>query len=88
MTAASKQALDDFARVVRVHATLALTKHLSHAKVDIGPSRRDFSAGTILHWVAKDHSANQIDNIPGVKNVRADLTNLPPNLGFDVWVVV
>ena len=35
MTAASKQAFDDFALVARVHATPALTKDLSHAKVDM-----------------------------------------------------
>lgn len=85
MTPASKQAFDDFTLASRVPATLVFGNDLSHARFDIKAHQGEISvSGTIPHWVSENHIANQIGNIPGVKNVRADLTNLPPNLGFDV----
>ena len=45
-------------------------------------------AGVVAQALGYEHIANQIGSIPGAKNGRADLTNLRPNLGFDVWVVV
>lgn len=84
MTPASKQAFEDFALASRVHATLAFAKNLSHARFDIKARQGDILiSGTIPDWVSEDHIAKQIRNIPGVKNVRADLVNLTPALGLD-----
>lgn len=85
MTPASKQTFEDFALVSRVHATLALANDLSHAKVDIKAQQGEISvSGTIPHWGSENHIVSQIRNIPGVRNVRTDLTKLPPDLGFDM----
>jgi len=84
MTPASKQAFEDFALASRVHATLALAKDLSHARIDIKAHQGEILvSGTIPDWVSEDHISEQIRNIPGVKNVRADLVNLSPALGLD-----
>ena len=84
MTPASKQAFEDFALASRVHATLALTKDLSHAHIDIKAHQGEIVvSGTIPDWLSEDHIREQIRNIPGVKNVRADLVNLSPALGLD-----
>jgi hypothetical protein len=50
-------------------------------------SRKEL-AGAVARASGYGHIANHIDSIPGAKNVRADLINLPLNLGFDVQVVV
>lgn len=83
MTPASKQAFEDFALSSRVHATLALSLDLSHARVEVKANGGDVSvSGTIPEWISEQQVLAQIEKIPGIKNVRADLTTLPSNLGL------
>jgi len=83
MTPASKQAFDDFALSSRVHATLALSQDLSQVRVEVKANGGDISvSGTIPEWISEQQVLAQIQKIPGIKNVRADLTTLPSNLGL------
>jgi len=83
MTPASKQAFENFALSSRVHATLALSQELSHARVEVKANGGDISvSGTIPEWISEQQVVAQIQKIPGIKNVRADLTTLPSNLGL------
>ena len=77
MTSASKQAFEDFALASRVRATLRLTHDLSHARVDIKANQGEISiSGTIPYWVSETDIVEQIQKIPGVKDVKADLATL------------
>lgn len=83
MTPGSKQAFEDFALASRVKATLLLGNDLSNSRFDVKAHEGNVEvSGTIPDWVSDDHIAKQISNIPGVKSVTTDLTNLSPTLGL------
>jgi cytidylate kinase len=83
MTPASKQAFEDFALASRVKATLLLGNDLSNSRFEVKAHDGNVEVtGTIPDWVSDDHIAKQISNIPGVKSVTTDLTNLSPSLGL------
>jgi len=77
MTTTSKQAFEDFALAARVRATLGHTDNLSHARFDIKANEGAISiSGTIPLWLSEIDIVEQIRNIPGVKDVKADLAPL------------
>jgi len=81
MTAASKQAFANFALAARVRATLALSNDLSHARIEVKAADGNVElSGTIPEWISERQVVAQIQKIPGVKNVNADLTTLVTNL--------
>jgi cytidylate kinase len=83
MTAESKQALNDFALKSRVHATLSLANDLTHGRIHIDARDGAISiAGTIPDWISEPYLIEQIQKIPGVKNVNADLVPLTTGLGL------
>jgi len=83
MTAASKQAFENFALASRVRATLALAEDLSQVRVDVDANDGEILvSGTVPEWVTAGQVVNRIEAIPGIKQVRADLTTLPTSLGM------
>ena len=84
MTPASKQAFEDFGLASRVKATLLLGNDLSGSRFDVKAQDGNVAvSGTIPDWVSDDHIVKQVSNIPGVKSVTTDLTNLSPSLGIE-----
>jgi osmotically-inducible protein OsmY len=84
MTPASKQAFEDFALASRVKATLLLGNDLPHSRLEVKAHDGNVEVtGMIPDWVSDDHIAKQVSNIPGVKSVKTDLTNLSPSLGIE-----
>jgi len=83
MTAASKQAFENFALASRVRATLALAEDLSQVRVDVDANDGEILvSGTVPEWVTAGQVVTRIEAIPGIKQVRADLTTLPASLGM------
>ena len=81
MTAASKQEFANFALATRIRATLALSNDLSHARIEVKADDGNIElSGTIPEWISDRQVVAQIQKIPGVKNVNADLTTLLTNL--------
>ena len=83
ITTASRHAFEAFALASRVHATLIHTNDLSQGRVSITANAGEISiSGTLPDWISEEHIVAQIRKVPGVKAVRADLTNLLPTLGL------
>ena len=83
MTPASKQAFENFALALQVRATLALADDLSQVRVEVKASEGDiFVSGTVPEWITARQVVAHIETIPGIKQVRADLTTLPSSLGM------
>lgn len=83
MTPGSKQAFENFALASRVRATLALAEDLSQVRVDVKADNGDVNVvGTVPEWLTARHVIAQIEAIPGIKHVHADLTTLPSSLGM------
>ena len=84
MTSESKQAFQDFALRSRVYATLSLANDLTHGRVEVSARDGQISiSGTIPDWVSDSYIIDQIAKIPGVKNIKADLTPLTTGLGLN-----
>lgn len=85
VTPASRQAFADFSLASRVRARLAFGSHLSDAAFDVKVREGEISvSGAIPYGVSDDRVISEIAKVPGVVNVKAQLTNLPPHVGFDV----
>lgn len=83
MTPASKQAFENFALATRVRATLALAEDLSQVRVEVKANDGDiFVSGTVPEWITAKQVITHIEAIPGIKQVRSDLTTLPSSLGM------
>ena len=83
MTAESRQAFQDFTLKSRVLATLALSNDLTHGRIEASARDGEISiSGTIPDWISESYIIDQIAKIPGVKNVKADLTPLTTGLGL------
>jgi cytidylate kinase len=80
----SRRQFEDFALAALVHAALLLSGDLAQARVDIKASNGNvYVSGTIPDWISEEQIVAKIINLPGVKHVRTDLTNLPPTLGLN-----
>jgi osmotically-inducible protein OsmY len=83
MTPASKRAFENFALASRVRATLALAEDLSQVRVEVDANDGDILvSGTVPEWVTARQVVTHIAAIPGIKQVRANLTTLPASLGM------
>ena len=83
MTPASKRAFENFALAARVRATLALAEDLSQVRVEVDANDGDILvSGTVPEWVTARQVITHIEAIPGIKQVRANLTTLPASLGM------
>ena len=83
MTPASKQAFENFALASRVRATLALAENLSQVRVEVKANDGAVTvSGTVPEWVTAQQVIAQIEAIPGIKHVSADLATLPSSLGM------
>lgn len=84
MNAVSKQAFEDFALASRVQAALVHAKDLSQARIDTKANQGEILlSGTIPDWVSEEDIVAQVRKIPGVRAVRADLTNFSPTFGLN-----
>jgi len=83
MTPVSKRAFENFALASRVRATLALAEDLSQVRVEVNADDGNILvSGTVPEWVTASQVVTHIEKIPGIKQVRADLTTLPTSLGM------
>jgi cytidylate kinase len=83
VTAASKQAFEDFTLKSRILATLSLSNDLTHGRIDISARNGEIGlSGTIPDWLSENYIVDQVAKIPGVKKVKADLTPLTTSLGL------
>jgi len=84
MNANSKQAFEDFALASRVRALLVHDGGLSHARIKIDAAKGQVAiSGTIPDWVSTEDVIARAKRIPGVKDVKAELTNIPLALGLN-----
>jgi len=84
MDANSKQAFEDFALASRVRALLVHDGGLSHARIKIEATKGQVAiSGTIPDWVSTEDVIARAKRIPGVKAVKAELTNIPLALGLN-----
>ena len=85
MTPASKQAFEDFALASRVKAVLAMSADLPRTRLDIKASAGTVAvSGSVPSWMSEQVVVSKIRQIPGVKEVNADIINLP-DLGVAEW---
>lgn len=85
MTPASKQAFEDFALASRVKAVLAMSADMPRTRLDIEASAGTIAvSGSVPSWMSEQAVVSKIRQIPGVKDVNADIINLP-DLGVAEW---
>lgn len=84
MTSESQQAFQDFALTSRVYATLRLANELTQGRLEVSARDGQVSiSGTIPDWVSDSYVVDRVAEIPGVKNVKADLIPLTTGLGLN-----
>ena len=85
MTPASKQAFEDFALTSRVKAVLAMSVDMPRTRLDIKASAGTVAvSGSVPSWMSEQAVISKIRQIPGVKDVDADIINLP-DLAVAEW---
>jgi osmotically-inducible protein OsmY len=85
MSPASKQAFEDFALVSQVKAVLAMSADMLRTRLDIKASAGKIAvSGSVPSWLSEQMVVSKIRQIPGVKDVNADIVNLP-DLGVAEW---
>jgi len=85
MSPASKQAFEDFALASRVKAVLAMSADLPRTRLDVKASAGTVAvSGSVPSWMSEQAVVSKIRQIPGVKDVNADIINLP-DLGVAEW---
>lgn len=85
MSPASKQAFEDFALVSQVKAVLAMSADMPRTRLDIKASAGKIAvSGSVPSWLSEQMVVSKIRQIPGVKDVNADIVNLP-DLGVAEW---
>lgn len=84
-TPASKQAFEDFALAARVKAVLMLSSDLPMSQLDVKASEGHVVvSGSMPNWASEELLVTKIQRIPGVKEVRSDVVNVPV-LGVAEW---
>ena len=84
-TPASKQAFEDFALASRVKAVLMLSADLPKSRLDVQAASGQIAvSGSLPNWVTEDELLYKIRQVPGVKEVRSDIVNMPV-LGMVEW---
>lgn len=84
-TPASKQAFEDFALASRVKAVLAMSADMSRTRLDVKASDGKIAvSGSVPSWLSEQSVVLKIKEIPGVKDVNADIINMP-DLGAVEW---
>ncbi|TMA93153.1 MAG: BON domain-containing protein [Deltaproteobacteria bacterium] len=85
MTPASKQAFEDFALAARVKATLAMSSDLPRSRLDIKASQgKVMVSGSMPNWLSEETLLSKIEQIPGVREVNADIVRVP-DMGGAEW---
>jgi cytidylate kinase len=85
VTPASKQAFEDFALAARVKAVLAMSSDMPRSQLDIHASQGKVSVtGSIPNWLSEESLLAKIKQIPGVREVNADIVCVP-DMGVAEW---
>jgi len=85
MNPASKQAFEDFALASQVKAVLAMSADMPRIRLEIKASAGKIAvSGSVPSWLSEQTVVSKIRQIPGVKDVNADIVNLP-DLGVAEW---
>jgi cytidylate kinase len=85
VTPASKQAFEDFALAARVKAVLAMSSDMPRSQLDIRASQGKVSVtGSIPNWLSEESLLAKIKQIPGVREVNADIVCVP-DMGVAEW---
>lgn len=85
VTPASKQAFEDFALAARVKAVLAMSSDMPRSQLDIHASQgKVLVTGSIPNWLSEESLLAKIKQIPGVREVNADIVCVP-DMGVAEW---
>jgi cytidylate kinase len=85
ITPASKQAFEDFALAARVKAVLAMSSDAPRSRLDIKASQGKIAvSGSIPNWLSEETLLLRIKQVPGVREVDADIVRVP-DLAVAEW---